>query len=146
MSSEQLVRDWMTEGPITVPWNASVFEAYDLMLEHEIRRLPVMDGDQIVGIVTLGDVRVADPSEFAGPDSSVVRSVYGDLALDRVMNRPVITIEPTTTIRAAARLMLENKIAGLPVIEDDRLVGILTESDLFRVLVETPELSQLGLG
>ena len=137
MSREQLVKHWMTSDPITIPWNASVVEAHQLMLENEIRRLPVMDGEALVGIVTLGDVRIADPAEFGGPDMAVISSVYSKLSVDRVMSRPVITVEPEFPVREAARLMLENKIAGLPVIENDQLVGIFSESDMFRMVVET---------
>ncbi|MFQ5942485.1 MAG: CBS domain-containing protein [Anaerolineales bacterium] len=120
-----------------ISWNASVIEAHQLMLKNEIRRLPVMDEEMMVGIVTLGDVRIADPSVFGGPDMAVISSVYSKLAVDRVMSRPVITVEPDTSVREAARVMLENKIAGLPVLEEDRLVGIFSESDIFRMIVET---------
>lgn len=137
MSSDQLVKHWMTADPITIPWSASVIEAHQLMLKNEIRRLPVMDGDQLVGIVTLGDVRVADPSEFGGPDPAIISSVYGKLAVNRVMSRPVITVEPNTLVQEVARIMLENKIAGMPVVEGDRIVGIFSESDMFRMVVET---------
>ena len=137
MSREQLVKHWMTFDPITIPWNASVVEAHQLMLKNEIRRLPVMDEAELVGIVTLGDVRIADPSEFGGPDMEVISSVYSKLSVDRVMSRPVITVDPETPVREVARLMLENKIAGLPVLEDGQLVGIFSESDMFRMVVET---------
>jgi CBS domain-containing protein len=136
MSRDQLVKYWMTPDPITISWNASVIEAHQLMLKNEIRRLPVMDEDELVGIVTRGDVRVADPSEFGGPDPAVISSVYSKLAVDRVMSRPVITVEPDTSVREVARLMLENKIAGLPVVEEGRVVGIFSESDMFRMVVE----------
>lgn len=136
MSRAQLVVHWMTSDPITIPWNASVIEAHQVMLKNEIRRLPVMDEEQLVGIVTLGDVRVADPSEYGGPDMAVISSVYSKLSVDRVMSRPVITVESDTSVREAARLMLEHKIAGLPVVDKDQLVGIFTESDVFRMVVE----------
>jgi acetoin utilization protein AcuB len=129
----------MTLDPITIPWSSSVIEAHQVMLKNEIRRLPVMEEDQLVGIVTLGDVRVADPSEFGGPDIAVISSVYSKLSVDRVMSRPVVTVEPGTSVQEAARLMLDNKIAGLPVVEGDQLVGIFTESDIFRMVVETAE-------
>ncbi len=137
MSKEQLVKNWMTSDPITVPWSASVVEAHRLMLKNEIRRLPVMDENELVGIVTLGDVRVADPAEFGGPDIKVISSVYSKLSVDRVMSRPVIWVEPDTRVREAAQLMLEYKIAGLPVLDGGQLVGIFTESDIFRMVVET---------
>lgn len=137
MSRDQLVKHWMTPDPITIPWSASVIEAHQLMLKNEIRRLPVVEEDELVGIVTRGDVRVADPSEFGGPDPAVISSVYGKLAVNRVMSRPVITVEPDTSVREVARLMLENKIAGLPVVEEGRMVGIFSESDMFRMVVET---------
>ncbi len=65
--------------------------------------------------------------------------MYGKLAVNRVMSQPVITVEPDASVREAARIMLEHKIAGLPVLEDERLVGIFTESDLFRMVVGTWE-------
>lgn len=137
MSKDQLVKHWMTADPITIPWNASVIEAHQLMLKNEIRRLPVVDDEELVGIVTRGDVRVADPSEFGGPDSEFLSSVYSKLSVDRVMSRPVITAEPDTPVREVARIMLENKIAGLPVVDEGRIVGIFSESDMFRMVVET---------
>ncbi len=135
----ELVKDWMTSAPISIPWNVSALEAYRRMVEHEIRRLPVMDGDDLVGIVTLGDVRAADLSGIAGLDQSEIRSVISDLGVDRLMSRPVITVTPETPVREATKLMLEHKIAGLPVVSDERMVGIITESDIFRMVVETWE-------
>ena len=135
----QLVKDWMTSAPISIPWNVSALEAYRRMVEHGIRRLPVMDGDELVGIVTLGDVRAADLSGIAGVDRSEIRSVISDLGVDRLMSRPVITVTPEAPVREAAKLMLEHKIAGLPVVSDERMIGIITESDIFRMVVETWE-------
>ncbi len=63
MDKEQRVKHWMTSDPITISWSASVIEAHQVMLKNEIRRLPVMDEDQLMGIVTRGDVRIADPTE-----------------------------------------------------------------------------------
>ncbi len=146
MDKEQLVKHWMTSDPITIPWSASVIEAHQVMLENEIRRIPVMDEEQLVGIVTRGDVRIADPTVYGGPDLNLISAVYSKLAVDRVMSRPVRTVEPDTSVREAARIMLEHKIAGLPVLEDERLVGIFTESDMFRMVIGTWEAAADPLG
>ena len=136
VASRQYVRHWMTEEPISIAWNASASEAHERMMRHEIRRLPVLDGDELVGIITLGDVRAAYPSEYAGPEVSEMSDTFGKVSVNRIMSRPVITVTPATTVREAARVMLEHKVAGLPVVDGEKLIGILTESDIFRMVVE----------
>lgn len=131
----RLVKDWMTTEPITVSRDTPVNEAHQIMLEHHVRRLPVVEGDEVVGIVTLGDVRgsMTGAARFRNWD---LRELRGRLTVERVMTTPVVRVPADATIREAARLMKDNKIAGLPVVEDGQLVGIITESDVFRLVVD----------
>ncbi len=137
--NKTLVRDWMTRDPITVSLKTSLPEAHKLMKECHIRRLPVVDHDRLVGIVTLGDIREASPSDATSLSIFELHYLLAKLTIAEMMTRDPITVAPDATIRDAAKLMLEHKIGGLPVVENGKLVGIITESDIFRVLAQEPE-------
>ncbi len=138
------VRDWMTPNPITIDPKTTLPEAHKLMKECHIRRLPVVDRGKLVGILTLGDVREASPSDASSLSIFELNYLLAKLNVENIMTRDPITIAPTATIREAAQLMLEHKIGGVPVVEDEKLVGIITESDIVRVLVQEPEPSGVG--
>ncbi len=135
------VRDWMTPNPITVDPKTTLPEAHRLMKQSHIRRLPVVDSKhgELVGIITLGDIREASPSDATTLSIFELNYLLAKLTVDKIMTRDPITIEPDATIREAAKMMLEHKIGGLPALERGRLVGIITESDIFRVLAQEPE-------
>lgn len=132
---EQLVKDWMTPEPITVSSQASMPEAYRLMKDEAIRRLPVVDEGKLVGIVTLGDVREASASDATSLSIFELNYLLAMLPVGEIMTPDPITVTSTTAISRAAQLMLEHKVAGLPVVDHGKLVGIITESDIFRMLV-----------
>jgi acetoin utilization protein AcuB len=134
-----LVRDWMTPNPITIDTKTTLPEAHKLMKECHIRRLPVVDHGKVVGILTLGDIREASPSDATSLSIFELNYLLAKLNVEKIMTRDPITIAPMATIREAAQIMLEHKIGGVPVVEDEKLVGIITESDIFRVLVQEPE-------
>ena len=131
----QLVKEWMTRNPITIAEDTSLTEASRLMKDNDIRRLPVVEHGKLVGIVTWGDIREASASDATSLTVFELGYLLEKLQVDRFMTRHPITVTPTTTISRAAQLMLEHKIGGLPVVENGQLVGILTESDIFRMLV-----------
>ncbi len=135
----ELVRDWMTPEPVCAHPQMTLPEAHKLMKDRRIRRLPVVDRDKLVGIVTRGDIRGAQPSEATSLSIYELNYLLGRLTLAQIMTRNPVTITPEATIGGAARLMLRHKIAGLPVVEGGRVVGILTESDIFRLLVKAWE-------
>lgn len=134
-----LVRDWMTPNPVTATSDTSLPEALQLMKKHNIRRLPVLDvpGGKMVGIVTRGDLRGAQPSEATSLSIFELHYLVGRITLDQIMTPDPLTVGPDTTLHDAARLMLQHKVAGLPVVDpaSRQLVGIITESDIFRLVV-----------
>ena len=134
--NSKFVRDWMTPDPITINPKTTLPEAHKLMREAHIRRLPVVDHGKLVGIVTLGDVREASPSDATTLSIYELNYLLSKLTIEKIMTREPYTIAPEATIREAAQLMLEHKLGGLPVVEQDRVVGIITESDIFRLLVQ----------
>jgi CBS domain-containing protein len=132
----QTVQDWMTRDPITVTSETTLPQAHCLMKERRIRRLPVVDDGKLVGIVTWGDIREASASDATSLDIFELHSLLDQLKVRQIMIRGPITAQPTMSIARAAQLMLEHKIGGLPVVDQHgRLVGIITESDIFRMLV-----------
>ena len=134
-----LVREWMTSAPVVATPGTTLPDALILMKRNNIRRLPVCQNDRLIGIVTRGDLRGAQPSEATSLSIFELNYLIGRVTLDQIMTRNPVTVTPNTTIGAAARLMLRRKISGLPVMEDGRLVGIITESDIFRLVVSTWE-------
>jgi CBS domain-containing protein len=132
------VREWMTSPVLTVSRYSSISSAYQVMKENGIRRLPVVENDKLIGIITLGDVREASPSSATTLSIWELNYLWAQLTVEKVMMSEVITVKPDDLILDAAELMLENKISGLPVVDSrGRLVGILTESDIFRMLVKS---------
>jgi CBS domain-containing protein len=136
-----LVRDWMTPNPVIVSPNTPLPEALQTMKMHNVRRLPVVEGGRLVGIVTRGDLRGAQPSDATSLSIFELHYLVGRITLSEIMTRNPITVTPATTIQEAARLMLQHKVAGLPVVSGGQVVGIITESDIFRLVVKTWEQS-----
>ncbi|MDA8413717.1 MAG: CBS domain-containing protein [Desulfobacteraceae bacterium] len=132
-----LVGNRMTLNPITVSPQSSVAAAMTLMREKNIRRLPVIDSrGQLVGIVSDRDILQASPS----PATSLARwelpELLDKLTIDKIMTADVVSIPEDTPLEEAARIMADHKVGGLPVLRGAALVGIITESDLFKVLLQ----------
>jgi len=129
------VRDWMTSNPITIQADAPLIQAYELMKENEIRRLPVVNRQkELVGMITRNDLLQHVPF-FPDEDELEKELPFVNLIVEDAMSYDTISVESTDTIQDAAEMMLEAKISGLPVLAGNKLVGIITESDIFRLVV-----------
>ena len=131
------VSEWMTPAPITVTPSAAVPKVQGLMRHRRIRHLPVLEDGRLVGIITDRDVRTVDPSPATSLGPGERHYLFERLTVRAVMTRPVITVTPRDSLAEAVRLMLENRIGCLPVLEDQRLVGILTGVDVLRAFSTT---------
>ena len=128
------VRDWMSAVTALLCASTPVPQAERLMRRHEVRHLPVVRGSRLVGIVTDRDLLFAPPERTgAGRDGDTDRRPTAPSVRD-VMSRPVVTIGPDETIGRAAGLMLASRASCLPVLDGERLVGLLTTADLLRAL------------
>lgn len=136
--AEQEVRYFMRTPAVTINIAAPLSDALALMREHDIRRLPVViDTGELRGMITQGDIRGADVMRIAGLDPLDIAQALRHVKVYEVMTEAPIAITPETGLREAAMLMIENKVGGLPVVDDQsRVVGIITESDLFETLVQ----------
>jgi len=127
----------MTPRPITVTEDISVDKALQLMREEKIRRLPILDKrGRLAGIVSDKDLLYASPSPATSLSIYEIPYLLSKIKMRDVMAREVITVTEDTPLEEAARIMADNKIGGLPVMRDDKLVGIITETDLFKIFVE----------
>ncbi|MBN1991401.1 MAG: CBS domain-containing protein [Anaerolineae bacterium] len=133
---QELVKDWMTREVVAVAPDMKMTEAHRLMADSKIRRLPVVKNDHLVGIVARSDIRGAEPSEASSLNIWEMNYLISKLKVKDVMTHQPITIAVDATIAEAAQLMLEKKISALPVIEGHKVVGIITESDIFRMVVQ----------
>lgn len=133
----KLINDCMTPYLITIGPYATLAEAYEIMQKNYIRHLPVVEKDKLIGMLSLSDILDAKPSDIGHSQSKAelnknLSSIYVDMA----MNRNPVVIYQTDTLGHAAELMLDEKIGGLPVVDiDGNLVGLLTESDIYRTIV-----------
>lgn len=133
----ELVREWMTADVITVTPDTTLPEADRLIVDNMIRRLPVIEKGKLVGICTYGDIREARPSPATSLSIWELNYLLSQLMMGEIMTANPVTISPEATIGEAARLMLKNQISGLPVVDNNHhLVGIITESDIFRMVVQ----------
>lgn len=135
MFDNVIVKDWMISPVITVDASSPISSAHQLMKKNDVRRLPVLHNDKLVGIVTIGDVREASPSDATTLSIWELNYLWAQLTVEKVMTRNPLSISSDMPILEAAEIMLDKKVSGLPVVDNGKLVGILTESDIFRMLV-----------
>ncbi|MDX2440955.1 MAG: CBS and ACT domain-containing protein [Desulfobacterales bacterium] len=120
------INDLMIPDPITITEKASVGDAIELMKVNSIRHLPVVSQKKLLkGFLTLADLK-----------QGLIPSMLGDLTLTDLMIKEPITVEPDNDIEIAAQLIYKHKIGGIPVVKKNKLVGIITESDILRAFID----------
>ncbi len=129
------VKYWMKSNPITVSADTLVIDAKKLMRNHKIRRLPVMKGDQLVGIVTLSGLREAQPSKATSLSIHELNYLLAKMTVGEIMTREVITCPPDMTMEKAALQGTRHRVGAMPVVEAGKLIGIITESDIYRAFL-----------
>jgi CBS domain-containing protein len=128
----------MTPEPVAVPGQTSVLDARNLMIARRIRHLLVASGDgELLGLVTDRDIRLALPSPATSLSVWEINYLLARLTVENVMSRELVVTWPEATLGDAARAMIDHKIGALPVLDGDRLVGILTEGDFVKASAGT---------
>ncbi len=133
-----LVKDCMTRHPIMISPETPAVKAQNLMIENKVRHLPVVgDGKRIVGLITR-DTLMVPPSDLGSLNVWEISRILSDIKAKDVMvkDKALITIDPNATLESAAELMIEKKVGCLPVLEDQVVVGIITEVDMLAKLSE----------
>jgi acetoin utilization protein AcuB len=129
----------MTRSPVTVAPQDSLRRVIALMKEGSFRRLPVVEKRRLVGIVTDRDVRLICKSPVILQEEWQDEYLLDKVKVEACMTSDLITVTPDTSIEKAARLMRDRKVGGLPVVQGDKLVGIVTETDVLNYLIELLE-------
>ncbi len=140
-----LVKEWMSKEPITINENTSIMRAIRIIKDHKIRRLPVVNNGNLVGIITDRDLKEASPSKATTLDVHEIYYLLSEIRVKDIMSKNPITIGPDESVEKAAAIMLENRISGLPVVENENLVGIITETDIFKVLTSLTGIYRGGI-
>ncbi len=129
------IKDWVTTTVIEIAPEASVKEAFYLMKSMGIRHLPVVKNGTLNGIVTDRDLRRPKISDVFKSWEELYR-INDDIQVEDIMVSPVLTVDPDAQIKEAAKIMVQNRIGALPVVDKKgKLVGIITESDILRAFV-----------
>jgi acetoin utilization protein AcuB len=140
-----LVGERMKSPVITVRQDMSLIDALNLMKQEHIRRMPVVKDGKLVGIVSEKDLLNASPSPATSLSVYEMNYLLSKLQIKDVMTKNVLTVTEDTPIEEAARIMADNKIGSMPVLQDDRIVGIITETDLFKMLLELMGAREMGV-
>jgi len=130
------VRDRMTTGLITVNVDQPIREAWDLVEGRKLRRFPVLSNGKLVGIVTDRDLRNATASSVVLTERKYQDYLLDSIKIESIMTPDPVTISPDADLRDAAKSLLRLKVGGLPVVEQGRLSGIITETDMIEALVD----------
>lgn len=132
------VRERMSVNVVTVTPKTTIAEAVELMKKHQIRRLPVVEGERLVGFVTDKDLSEASPSTATTLSIFEINYLLAKTKISEILrkDRPTITIHPDATLEECALLMRDNKIFGVPVVEKGKLVGVITETDIFDAFID----------
>ena len=127
----------MTKNPVTIYPEASVVEASDLMKKEKVHRLPVLDKDKnLVGVISEKDILFATPSPASSLSIHEMAYLLSKLTVKKIMSKNPVTISKDTPVEEAARLMVDQDLSCLPVVEEGKLIGIVSKSDMFKILLE----------
>ena len=124
------VADWMSEGVLAVETFDSIAIARQVMAKHRVNQLPVLDNDNLVGIVTDRDIRAAYPTSMMINHTDAIDQFAEKITVEEVMTHDIFVVEPDTPLKQAVSLLRKHRIGSLPVLKDRQLVGIITRSDI----------------
>src|SRR3989339_1839065 len=138
------IRDMMTRNPITVDPDTLVLDAQKIMKQNGIRRLPVVEKGKLVGIITQHDLLEASPSPATSLSIHELNYLLSKMQVKEIMKKNPLTLTPDTPFEEALKIGQEKKIGAFPVMEDGKLVGIATESDIVRFLTSALGIKEEG--
>ena len=133
-STDCLVRDVMSQPPVTVEPSTLLLDAALMLRASAIRHLPVVDQGRLVGLLTDRDIQRCAPSRLIPISEEAYNAVFAETSVDRVMTREPLAVSPDATLLSAIGMMQQSRYGCLPVVDEGHLVGILTRSDLVEAL------------
>jgi acetoin utilization protein AcuB len=139
------VGERMSHPVIAIPPDTPIIDALNLMRRERIRRAPVVKEGKMVGIISDKDLLNASPSQATSLSIWEMNYLLSKIKVKDVMTKEVLTVREDTPIEEAARIMADNKIGGLPVMRDGHVIGVITETDLFKIFLELMGARELGV-
>ncbi len=139
------VGERMSRPVIAVPPDTPIIDVLNLMRRERIRRTPVVKEGKMIGIISDKDLLNASPSQATSLSIWEMNYLLSKIKVKDIMTKEVLTVQEDTPIEEAARIMADNKIGGLPVMRDGHVVGIITETDLFKIFLELMGARELGV-
>ena len=139
------VKDFMTRKVVYISPNTTIAHAADMMREQKLHRLPVIENDQLVGLVTEGTIAEASPSKATSLSIYEMNYLLNKTKVGDVMIRDVVTISQFASLEDATYLMLKNKIGILPVVDNEQLYGVITDRDIFKACLEVSGSGEEGV-
>lgn len=130
------VKNRMTRNPYTITADAPVTDAVALMKEKNLKRVPVVEGEKVVGILTQSDIQKVSPTKATSLSVFEINYLLSKTTVKDAMTRKPVTIEADSLLEEAAVIMRQNRIGTLPVVENGKLTGIITESDIFDAFID----------
>ena len=140
-----IVKEVMRTNVVFVSSDTKATDAKNLMSENKVNKLPVVDHGKLVGIITRNDLLKAEPSSATTLDMYEISYLLSKLTVKKVTVSNVVTVSPDEVVEEAARIMVDKGISCLPVVKDDALIGIITESDLFELFIKMFGARQKGV-
>ncbi|NPA95707.1 MAG: CBS domain-containing protein [Thermodesulfobacteria bacterium] len=131
-----LVKEWMAKDPIVIDENTSIMKATQMMKEHRIRRIPVVRDGKLIGIISDRDIKEAAPSKATSLDVHELYYLLSEIKVKDIMTPDPITLKENDSVEKAAVIMLENRISGIPIVDDNNhVIGVITQTDVFKVMI-----------
>lgn len=140
-----LVMNWMSKTVVTVDSSDSMQTAIKLLKEHEINMLPVMEKGKLVGVLTDRDVKRSSASDATTLEIHELLFLISKIKVRDIMTRDPITVPSGYTIEETAGVLLENNISGVPVVDKKKVVGTITQTDIFRALISLTGVGKRGI-
>lgn len=141
-----LVKRWMSKQVISIDSNDSMNDAMDLLKEHDIKMLPVMEKGKLVGIVTDRDLKKASASDATSLDIHELLYLISKIKIKEIMTKNPITVPEDYTVEETAEVLLKHKISGVPVVDPyGDIVGTITQNDLFRIIISLTGVERKGI-
>ncbi len=138
------VKNKMTANPFTISPDQTIPDAHEIMAQNGVKRLPVMKNGKLVGIVSKEDITQASPSKATTLSVGEITYLLAKTKISQIMSKNPVTVTSSALLEEAALLMRDNNVSFLPVVDDDKLVGIITESDIFDSFIELMGFREMG--
>lgn len=139
MKKQVPITEIMSKKPVTISPSKSLYDVEEMLNRHGIRHIPVVEGEQLIGVISRSDLLKISVTDLNDEEDDVESVIYNMYTISQVMTKVPVFIDKNYTIKEAAELLIRQSFHSLPVVEEGKLVGIVTSKDLIRYLIKLSE-------